>query len=534
MLDKTITKIKIYFFILGLVLVGVIGGGSIYLSGYDIIDPAKIESAITYAAYKLDLESGSENELLASASGLFDNTSVYSQQGNKKAASIPVLVYHGVLNKSDGSKLNITKEKFKEQMFALKKAGYATIDTDELYRFLRGEIELPEKSIIISFDDGRVDSYKGADPILKVLNFKAVMFVISEYSLSNDNRNRYYLTPTQLSVMEKTDRWDIQAHTNEGHETYPIDQLGNQGHFFGYKFWLQDQNRIETNDEFNSRTTGDLELVKKEIEQGLNKEVRGFAFPFGDFGQNATNFPDAKNIILNKVSSIYNLAFYQTAPGQRFSANYHTDRDENKNFFLIKRMDIDINWTGEDIIEVMKKGQPKELPYTDNLSENKGWITSWGDVKIDSNLLTLKALSSETGAAVILDGTRKWKNYEIKANVNVPRQNGIYVWARFQDDFNNTACNFGPGFAHIDQTVNGEPRVIKGIRSPEIKIPAGDFDVEVIVNNRDIKCKINGKVLVESPFLEESLDEGGIGFKTWDSELGQSVLQIKNLVVNEI
>src|SRR3989339_479020 len=103
--------------------------------------------------------------------------------------SIPGLLYHGIIDKPDGA--NILLENFKDQMFALKKAGWQTISIEDFYAFTRGEKQVPDKSFLLTFDDGRKDSYYPVDPILKALDYNAVIFVISKYSLGQSSN--YYL-----------------------------------------------------------------------------------------------------------------------------------------------------------------------------------------------------------------------------------------------------------------------------------------------------------------------------------------------------
>jgi hypothetical protein len=107
----------------------------------------------------------------------------------KKASSIPILLYHGVINnpnwQPDG--VSISLDDFRQQMFALKKSGYQTIKLEDYLAFTKGEKELPEKSFILTFDDGRKDSYYPVDPILRVLGYTAVMNVITGRSLGPDN-----------------------------------------------------------------------------------------------------------------------------------------------------------------------------------------------------------------------------------------------------------------------------------------------------------------------------------------------------------
>ena len=98
---------------------------------------------------------------------------------------IPVLLYHGIVEEPDNA--NVFWKDFIEQMEALKKAGYQTIDSEELAGLLNGEdIGRYNKPIMISFDDGRKDSYYYSDFIFKELDFKAVMFVIIDKQIDND------------------------------------------------------------------------------------------------------------------------------------------------------------------------------------------------------------------------------------------------------------------------------------------------------------------------------------------------------------
>ena len=196
-----------------------------------------INKYMTYIKYKMEvLETIPETPAL-----------VYEK--NTATSTVPVLLYHGVLDVGNSTTTNLEMKAFKSQMFALKKAGYNTIDTRELYGFLRGEIKLPPKPIMITFDDGRSDSVNNADPVLQALGYKAVMFVIGKFPLENDRRGSYYLSTQDIRSMVKSGRWDVEAHSYDGHDTYDTAPGIKNGHFFGNKLWIHNQNRIETEKE---------------------------------------------------------------------------------------------------------------------------------------------------------------------------------------------------------------------------------------------------------------------------------------------
>jgi hypothetical protein len=121
--------------------------------------------------------------VLASVYGLDYERQNYGQvsaSAPNRATDVPVLLYHGVVAKSD--RFSLTADQLKEQLFALKKAGYQTIRLTDFEAWKKGERELAARSFLLTFDDGRNDSYDGADPLLKALDFTAVMFVATHLS----------------------------------------------------------------------------------------------------------------------------------------------------------------------------------------------------------------------------------------------------------------------------------------------------------------------------------------------------------------
>ena len=104
-------------------------------------------------AYSLNDTKNNVTNNLANVSAIFgrnnfnETVSAGNQQSELAAKSIPVLLYHGIIDKPDGA--NILLENFKDQMFALKKAGWQTITLDDFYAFMRGEKQMPDKSFLL-------------------------------------------------------------------------------------------------------------------------------------------------------------------------------------------------------------------------------------------------------------------------------------------------------------------------------------------------------------------------------------------------
>lgn len=91
-------------------------------------------------------------------------------------SAIPILMYHHV-----GSKpglVTLSPDTFIEQMTWLARAGLKTVTAAELEGFYRGE-PLPRKSVMITFDDGYLDNWVCAFPVLKRLGLHAHIFLIT-------------------------------------------------------------------------------------------------------------------------------------------------------------------------------------------------------------------------------------------------------------------------------------------------------------------------------------------------------------------
>ena len=94
---------------------------------------------------------------------------------------IAVLCYHHLAPMGEGlhedNNAVIPVEQFREQMLYLHNQGYYTATMEELYGFLKGELELPEKTVVITFDDGYESNYTYAFPILKEYGLQGTIFL---------------------------------------------------------------------------------------------------------------------------------------------------------------------------------------------------------------------------------------------------------------------------------------------------------------------------------------------------------------------
>ncbi|MEW9094137.1 MAG: polysaccharide deacetylase family protein [Clostridiaceae bacterium] len=163
-----------------------------------------------------------------------------------------ILMYHSIgYEKNNG--LRMPEEQFRKQMKYINDNGYTTLTMDELYSFFIENKPIPKKSLVITFDDGYLDNYKYAYPILKEFNLKATIFVIAS-NIDKDNRS---MNSQQLKELQ-ANGIDIQSHTLNHEELNKL----------SYEKQLQT-----------------LKESKEIIEKNLDKKINYIAYPYGRYNE---------------------------------------------------------------------------------------------------------------------------------------------------------------------------------------------------------------------------------------------------------
>ncbi len=91
---------------------------------------------------------------------------------------VPVLCYHHIKNSNIGD-LSLSPVLFAEQMKALADSGYTTILPDQLYAYLTTGGPLPDKPVMLTFDDTDLEQYTIGATEMKKHNFKGVFFIMN-------------------------------------------------------------------------------------------------------------------------------------------------------------------------------------------------------------------------------------------------------------------------------------------------------------------------------------------------------------------
>jgi peptidoglycan/xylan/chitin deacetylase (PgdA/CDA1 family) len=210
---------------------------------------------------------------------LFKSDIVYNDQ-------LAVIMYHHVYDQ-DTSSSTITTKLFREQLTLLKSKGYHFISLQQMKDFLHGS-PVPEKAVLVTFDDGYESFYDNAYPILKEMAIPAVNFIITG-SLEHPKQD----IPKKMSreeikaMLSNSSLIEVQCHTDSLHNKNIKGKALIVGH-------LSTTGTAETDEQYKQRIVSDTQACISKLKPLNPTPVDTFAYPYGIYNQQAAdNIHDA-------------------------------------------------------------------------------------------------------------------------------------------------------------------------------------------------------------------------------------------------
>jgi peptidoglycan/xylan/chitin deacetylase (PgdA/CDA1 family) len=164
------------------------------------------------------------------------------------SSAVPILAYHQISEEADV--YSVDPQEFEEQMRYLVENGYQAVSLQELFDSYAGRITLPAKPVVITFDDGYVDNYTAALPIMERYGMRATVFIIINVVGQPD-----YLSWQQIEEMSN-------RHTEIGSHT---------------------MNHVALSEITPTERLLEITASKALLEQRLGKPVEFLAYPYGKF-----------------------------------------------------------------------------------------------------------------------------------------------------------------------------------------------------------------------------------------------------------
>lgn len=182
---------------------------------------------------------------------------------------IIVLMYHHLLPKAEvgryrGNSIVTYTEDFTDQLDWLQQNGFQTVTLTQVENFLYHETAIPERSVLITFDDGYLSNAAYAYPLLKERNMSAVVFSVtgkqSETAQAMDTK--YIQMMDEETIRSTADIFEYASHTHDLHK------LNGTGH-------------SALTDDSRTRIASDLESSLAFLETVPGASLNAFSYPYG-------------------------------------------------------------------------------------------------------------------------------------------------------------------------------------------------------------------------------------------------------------
>jgi peptidoglycan/xylan/chitin deacetylase (PgdA/CDA1 family) len=170
-----------------------------------------------------------------------------------KAAKIPIIMYHDITAVKDVD-WDVTPEELEKHFQTLQEGGYTPITMDRMVNHLRTGAQLPEKPVLLTFDDNYLGQYKYALPLLQKYGYPAVWSVHTKFVGTGGKKPK--ATWDQLREMQKSGLITIASHT---------------------------VNHFNVKDLSERELEKELTESKKVLEKELGISIDYFTYPEGDF-----------------------------------------------------------------------------------------------------------------------------------------------------------------------------------------------------------------------------------------------------------
>ena len=252
------------------------------------------------------------------------------------STQVPILMYHHLSEDVTNSEM-VSPEQFEAQIRALSEAGYTGVSFDELQAYvLRGE-PLPEKPVVITFDDGYRSNYTLAYPILQKYGMKATIFAIGvSFGTDHYKDTDYAMTPhfgaAEAAEMAGSGLISIQSHTYDMHQWPPFED-GNDR----VRETLA-QLPGESDEDYEAAVKADIQQSQQAIEPITGEKVNALSYPEGAYGTLTMDALRSQGIELTFTTQPGVNAVVQGLPQTLYSMHRITmTEDTNMDEFLAYR-----------------------------------------------------------------------------------------------------------------------------------------------------------------------------------------------------
>ena len=252
------------------------------------------------------------------AEAVWPSSTVAVDTAATEGVALPVVMYHGILPQTDRQgRYVISPALFEQDLAYIRQAGYTTVTVADLLSYVDEGTPLPEKPIMLTFDDGYYNNYRYAYPLLKQYGMRAVISPVvawsqwySDHPEETDREIYSHITWEQIREMADSGVIEIQNHSYDLHHNEKNERQG------------ASKLAGETAEAYQAMLRDDLVTAQRLLTEKTGVTPTAFTYPYGamsaeaqavleEMGFRASFSCESRvNVITKSLQSLWKLGRY--------------------------------------------------------------------------------------------------------------------------------------------------------------------------------------------------------------------------------
>lgn len=207
--------------------------------------------------------------------------------------SFLVLAYHDVKDDvADQRFLAVTTKKLVAEFAWLRENGYHPVSVQQIVDAHQGLITLPEKAVLLTFDDGYRSFYTRVFPLLKAYQWPAMLAPVGHWVSAPDSQELVdfgglpvprsaFTNWEEISEMAKSGLVEIASHTQQLHYGQLANPQGNTQPAAASRRYFPETDSYETQADFDKRINADITAITANLKKATGQAPRAWVWPYG-------------------------------------------------------------------------------------------------------------------------------------------------------------------------------------------------------------------------------------------------------------
>lgn len=257
------------------------------------------------------------------------------------AAEITVFCYHDVVDKTK-TPFEVTLKNLTDHFEMFKRENYTPISPEQYLAAQNNMFTMPEKPIMICFDDGYLAMYTKLFPLLKKYNYPVTIALITSFTDTYGTPDMGKLTNwQQIKEMEQSGLVTFASHTHAMHFYAVASEFSDRTQALS-TFWYQ-EGKYETDEQYRQRVHDDFAMTQYLFKKNLGHPTKVMVWPYGEFNDIAIDIAKKNGFEL-------------------FLALSEDSIKKNSTDF-VKRILIYNNPTASELAKIIDKYEEKIIPF---------------------------------------------------------------------------------------------------------------------------------------------------------------------------